>query len=138
MPITQVCISRNLKIYEINYALSPESNALVIKEARKITEDGISSLNMTYDYHDEKTIVSQRIGKYFQLSSYEKNTKKVLTSSCYHKQDPSISPCGNFIAYVAQMDDGSQYIEVINKYSGDVIRVTPEPGEYRFPTWLVR
>ena len=66
------------------------------------------------------------------------NKKIILTDSPYHKQDPAMSPCGNYIAYVAQNHFGERTIEVINRYSGDIIIVTNEPSEYRFPSWIVR
>ena len=66
---------------------------------------------MTYDYIDNNIIVSQKINGYYQLVTYDNTQKKILTNSLYHKQDPSISPCGNYIAYIAQTVEGERYIE---------------------------
>lgn len=135
----KILASRNKKIYEISYELN-ENNEIIIKKAKKITEDSCISMNMTYDQNDKTIIVSQKINGYYQLAMYDQfnNKKIILTDSPYHKQDPAMSPCGNYIAYVAQNRFGERTIEVINRYSGDIIIVTNEPSEYRFPSWIVR
>ena len=118
--------------------INQESNKLEVLSTEKITESKSNSMNMTYDYHDNNIIVSQKINEYYQLVSYENNKKKILTHSHYHKQDPSISPCGNYIAYIAQTNEGERFVEIINKYSYQIIRITENPAEYRFPVWLIR
>lgn len=133
-----VLISRNKHVYKIEYSINNMTNELIPLKAQKITESKFNSANMTYDYIDNSIIVSQKINGYYQLVSYENNQKKIITYSLYHKQDPVISPCGNYLAYVAQTNEGERYIEVINKYTNQIIRVTKNPGEYRFPVWLVR
>jgi hypothetical protein len=133
-----ILVSKNKQIYKIEYQINTISNELTSLKAHKITENQFNSVNMTYDYIDNSVIVSQKINGYYQLVAYENTQKKILTISPYHKQDPAISPCGNYIAYVAQTVEGERYIEVINKYTKEIIRVTKSPGEYRFPVWLVR
>jgi hypothetical protein len=133
-----ILISRNKQIYKIQYEINMHNNELIHLRAQKLTQSNCNSVNMTYDYIDNSIIVSQKINGYYQLVVYENTHKKILTYSHYHKQDPVISPCGNYIAYVAQTVEGERYIEVINKYSNEVIRVTKNPGEYRFPVWLIR
>ncbi len=134
----EILVSKNKKIFKVSYQINHNNNELILLQAEKITESSFHSLSMTYDYNDNRIIVSQKINGYYQLVAYSNKQKKIITKSNYHKQDPSISPCGNYIAYVAQTKDGDRYIEVINKYSNEVIRVTNLPGEYRFPTWLIR
>lgn len=134
----EILVSKNKQIYKITYQINQNTNELILINAQKITENKLNSVNMTYDYIDNNIIVSQRINGYYQLVAYENTQKKILTHSHYHKQDPSISPCGNYIAYIAQTNDGERYLEVINKHTGHTIRITQTPGEYRFPVWLVR
>jgi hypothetical protein len=134
----KLLISKKKKIYMINYAIDKNSNELIVVEAKKITENKFNSANMTYSYNDSSIIVSQKINNYYQLVEYNNKEKNILTTSLYHKQDPTMSPCGNYIAYIAQTSDGDRYVEVLNKYSLQVVRVTKSPGEYRFPVWLVR
>lgn len=135
----KILASRNKKIYEILYELN-ENNEIIITKANKITENSCISMNMTYDQNDKTIIVSQKINGYYQLVMYDQfnNKKIILTTSPYHKQDPAMSPCGNYIAYVAQNCFGERTIEVINRYSGEIIIVTNEPSEYRFPSWIIR
>lgn len=133
-----ILISKNKQIYKIEYQVNHENNELILMKGKKITENKLNSTNMTYDYSNNTIIVSQKINGFFQLVSYDDSKKEILTCSPYHKQDPAISPCGNYIAYIAQTGDGERYIEVMNKYSSQTIRVTISPGEYRFPVWLIR
>lgn len=131
--------SRGKILYEINYQTDKTTNHIIINSAKKITESNIQSLNMTYNPNEKFIVVSQKINFFYQLVIYEKNNKKIiLTDTPYHKQDPSMSPCGNYIAYIAQNTIGERRIEIINRYSGKVITAIPESSEYRFPTWIIR
>jgi hypothetical protein len=133
-----IFVSRNQNIYQISYAITTDKNEINIEKATKVTEKNIPSTNMTYDPHSKRLIVSQKINHYYQLVIYDKDNKTILTTSPLHKQDPVISPCQNYISYVAQNDEGNRYIEIIHIPTKKIHRVTEEPGLYRFTNWIIQ
>jgi hypothetical protein len=132
----KLLIAKNKKIYEVLYALHDISGEMVVEKAYQISSLGSVMANAAYD--GEVIIASEKMRGYYQLVLFDGGAKIILTHSDYHKQDPTISPCGTYIAYIAQEADGNRYVEMMNRFTGIVFRVTQHSGEYRFPVWVVR
>ncbi len=132
----KLLIAKNKKVYEVLYLCDEVTGELKIEKAYQISSHGSVMANAVYD--GESIIASERIQGYYQLVLFENKMKMLLTASDYHKQDPSISPCGTYVAYIAQTKTGERYVEIMNRFTGVVFRVTDTPGEYRFPVWVVR
>lgn len=132
----KLLIAKNKKIYEMSYDVDPATNKIFIERAHQVSDSNSVMANGAYD--GDAIVASERINGIYQLVCFENNKKYLLTLSDYHKQDPAVSPCGTYIAYVAQMKTGERYIETINRFTGVVIRITELAGEYRFPVWVIR
>lgn len=132
----KLLIAKNKKVYEVLYFCDEVTGELKIEKAYQISSQGGVMANAVYD--GESIIASERIQGCYQLVLFENKMKTLLTLSDYHKQDPSISPCGTYVAYIAQTKTGERYVEIMNRFTGVVFRVTDTPGEYRFPVWVVR
>ncbi len=91
--------------------------------------------------NETKTLVyTQRIGKYMQLVSYDRETKitSILTHSPYDKQDPAYSPCGNYIAYIARHDKKCNQIELLNIFTKKTVSITNKINDCCYPCWITQ
>lgn len=130
--------SRNNAIYKINYDIDETTKEIKMIKGEKITEKNILSTNMTYAPFSKKIIATQKINNYYQLVMYDGQNKYILTKTPYHKQDPVISPCENYVCYIAQENDGTRYVEIIHLTTRSIKRITICAGQYRFPNWIIK
>lgn len=134
----KLLIARNRKIYEVSYQTDQYTNKIIDLKGIQVSSNESIMGNGSYHNSEKKIITSEKINGIYQIVIFEDNKKMILTTTEYHKQDPVISPCGTYIAYIAQLKNGERYVETLNIFTGIVNQVTKEPGEYRFPVWIKR
>lgn len=132
-----IICARNYKIYIIYYQKNKNGSIFVENEKMLSPKDSFST---SVDFNDQSQFIfsSEKIGKYNQIFSYDKDTleRKQLTNSNYSKSEISISPCGNYIAYSVKNNDGTKRIETINVYTKK-IKVITENQNCGTPTWII-
>lgn len=104
-------------------------------ERQIIIKDGY---NVGPTFHEKSGVLvfSRRYKGFMQLFSYTFATKKTeqLTFGAGDKTDPSMSPCGSWVAYCLEKRGKSQIV-VMNIKTGHSYAVTPETSTCRYPCW---
>ena len=132
----ELLVARKNKIYAITYNWNPDNQEFTIEKTTLIS--GKNAVSGIINEYDDCYIISEKIDHWYQLVAYKDKKRKILTHSPFHKQDPTLSPCGNYIAYVRQNNNGERHIEVYNIYTGITKKITEKSGSYVFPVWLER
>jgi hypothetical protein len=137
-PGKSIICAKDYKVFIIKYEININQK-LIIKEKKCITGKN-KAFSATYNKENNLIITSEKIGKYQQLVSYSEHglNRKIITKSNYHKQDPNISPCGNYVVYISNKEKNGQFIEIINLYTNKVIKITNESGSFYSPIWLLK
>jgi Tol biopolymer transport system component len=125
-------------LFKCSYTLD-KSGALTCGKEIKISSKNCTVASFSYCRLTKEIVVSEKIQDVFQLFIYDIQTMKKnrITSSFIHKQDPSFSPSGSWISYVAfDEKKNERYVEMINVYTKKNVRITDTPGCYVSPTWI--
>jgi hypothetical protein len=129
---------RDFALFKCSYTLD-KSGALTCGKEIKISSKNCTVASFSYCRLTKEIVVSEKIQDVFQLFIYDIQTMKKnrITSSFIHKQDPSFSPSGSWISYVAfDEKKNERYVEMINVYTKKNVRITDTPGCYVSPTWI--
>jgi len=120
------------------FEISKGENKVIFSKQQQFTPQStiVSSISTHYNIQ-ECIITSEKIDGIFQLVMYDgaEMERKVLTKSKYHKHDPALSPCGGYIAYIAQEENGKRRVETID-IATKSISIISKNGLFRSPSWI--
>jgi hypothetical protein len=136
---SMICV-KDFSVYVIDYEIN-KNGSITCKHERKISSSKAMVASATYSPNSNTIITSEKIKDHYQLVSYNllKPQRTIITKSTIHKQDPCISPCGNYVAYVSFNDMGDgKTIEIMNMYTKKIISITETEGHYVCPIWITR
>ena len=139
-PNNSILLTQNFKTYIIDYIIDEKDNC-IINNKKKLSPNNVKSVSITYNEKENIIVTSEKINNYYQLVSYDGTTyeRNILTESKFNKQDPSISPCGAFVAYIIYNGSNNKTsIELYNLYTKKIISVTKKQGYYLSPAWITR
>lgn len=109
-----------------------------IKENIKIMYKDAYSISPSINEATNTLIFTSKINGYMQLVLYTLDDKRYykLTNSKYDKEDPSLSPCGNYVCYMVSKPNDHSCIEIMNINTHAIIKYTDKNAEYRYPCWI--
>ena len=134
-PDKSIFYSSKNKIWQIEITKNNTTEPVLISEKERF------ALSPSYCNATETLLYTQKEKGFMQLVSYDIKTKKkkVITDTKYHKQDPSLSPCGTYVAYIAfDQTNNKNYLECMNMHTNTVIRIEEAGENCMFPCWLKR
>jgi hypothetical protein len=138
-PNGTILCAKDYKIFQINYLLNEDGSIKNIIE-NQVSPENVFATAVAYNEEIDFIITTEKINNHFQLVLYDKNkNRRILTTSKYSKLEPSISPCGTYVAYTIRDEkSGLKKIEIINLYTKKVILVTKKQDNYVGVSWIRR
>jgi tol-pal system beta propeller repeat protein TolB len=105
------------------------------KKIEPITKDGYCACPV-YNSVLKELVYGKMVQGAMQLFAYSFETKKheQLTTGYENKEEPTISPCGNYIAFCANTLQASR-IAVFNRITGKTKYITASSDYCSYPSW---
>lgn len=105
------------------------------KKIEPITKDGYCACPV-YNSVRKELVYGKMVNGAMQLFAYHFDTKvhEQLTQGYENKEEPAISPCGNYIAFCASTLQQSR-IAILNRITGKTRYVTAQSENCSYPSW---